>query len=540
MKFKIDVSRVYKNKDGYSAGGYKLNTSFVTEEHTPESFIDSVIKQGWPYTFHHAKRPPKETGAAGRGVTTPKHTENFLSLQVLTFDDDSKAPNVVNGWLGDKFFSQYGFAFVESVNSESGTAEKGHPTIILDAPITDPELAKECLEAFLYRHKRLDPLKNIDRTIYNAEGARVHLLGNICPFVVYEQYILKPYRKYLATKEREALEIEIRRQVEFENAPQSEIDDSDDAIRIYIQKSLDGIFDYVSRTASGRNGLINWAGYRVAGLQKAHWTSDHQDLFTDVEQRIADAAAVNGYSSEYGHGKSDEAVRIFNLGYAANKSDYADKPMLRIKQQPKQEVTHEYLRGYKEGWLDGFQSGLAVGRKYWNALSVSDSMIALYGLGYSPEKEALTVPYYDWNNELLNIEYQHIDGNFEYEQTADSFYITDPTNKSGRYTFITHNTLSAMRGYVSAANSATAVGVDTPLVLGLPHERITADYKLILDEIDSGNFVFVAPHGLDIDPSIVKALRGKCKFLRLPVSFEQMIKADGLNWIEWMLPKAVS
>lgn len=543
MKFKIDVSRVYKNKDGYTAGGYKLNTSFKTEGHTPESFVETVVKEGWPYTMHHAKRSPATTGADQRGVTTPKHTENFLSMQILTFDDDTKTQGVVNGWLNDSFFSQYGFAFIESVNSVAGEAEKGHPTIILDAPITSPDLFKECLEAFLFRHKRLDPLKNIDRTIYNAESARVHLLGNICPFVVYEERILRPYRQHLAQKEREALELEIRRQVEFEHKPQEEIDESENAIRAYIQKSLDGIFDYVARTQSGRNGLINWAGYRAAGLQKAHWTNEHQDLFNNLEQRIASAASANGYSKEYGHGKDDESIRIFWLGYAANKSDYADKPMISKRPlQPKQEaamVPHDlYQQGYKDGWLDGFQAGLAIGRKYWHAVGMQDDLISLYELGYSQERDALTVPYFNWSHELVNMEYQGLNGEVEYEQGQGAFYIPDTTHKSGRYAFITHDSLTAMRGYVVAANDATRAGIDTPVVLGLPHNLPIN--KQLLDEIDSEYFVFVAPYGLEVDRAILKALRGKCKFLRLPTGFEQMVNTSGLSWIEWMLPKAVA
>ena len=88
--FQIDVSRTYRNKEGYKPGaGYKLNNSFETETHTPQSFLNTIVKEGWPYTMVHRKRSPQETGAIKRNpnLSTPKHLENFISRQELTADE---------------------------------------------------------------------------------------------------------------------------------------------------------------------------------------------------------------------------------------------------------------------------------------------------------------------------------------------------------------------------------------------------------------------------------------------------------------------
>ena len=131
--FKVSVSRTYRNKDGYKVGGYRLNQSFKTETHTPTSFVEKVIKEGWPYTMVHLKRSPEETGAIARGVKTTKHKENFVSSQLITGDDDGKKQSgAIEFWQKDSFFSQYGFLNVESVNSVPGVREKCHPTILFE------------------------------------------------------------------------------------------------------------------------------------------------------------------------------------------------------------------------------------------------------------------------------------------------------------------------------------------------------------------------------------------------------------------------
>ena len=313
LHFDVDVSRTYKNKDGYTAGGYKLNWSFKTETHTPQTFLDTVIKQGWPYTMAHQKRHPKETGAAARKVSTPKHTENFISRQELTLDDDRAAAGVVAGWLADPFFSRYGWAFVESVNSRPG-AEKGHPTFIFDRPITDPDLYKECLLAAIAYWPQIDPLKNIDRTIYNAEGARVHLVGNICPFDVFERDILQPYRA-----ERDAALAHAEAEAEARRKAWAASDQSEPVngqIARYVAAAVSGVVTTIANTREGggsgetrHKSLYNGAA-RLESLALADWLdSDARAALAHAEAALLAAATTNGYTAKYGQSETERVIR---------------------------------------------------------------------------------------------------------------------------------------------------------------------------------------------------------------------------------------
>lgn len=327
ITFQVDVSRTYRNKEGYDAGGYKLNTSFRTESHTGASFIDDVIRQGWPYTMVHLKRSPEETGAAARKVVTPKHIENFVSSQLLTGDDDSKLPGVIDWWWRDPFFSRYGWFFAESVNSVSGEAEKGHPTLLFDRPITDPALYKDCLRAFCFAYPRLDHLTNIDRTIYNAQEARVHILGNVCPFDVFEREILTPWRIAEAEK-LAAIEAEQARRLAAHNGNGHAA--SSNHLHAYLFGYARWTFDKVAskRKGDNRNMAIYWAGRAIAGIEATPWAGPYLDALGDVAGRIVDAAAVNGYLAEYAHNDPAEVVRIFERGRAAG-GEPLDEPEAR-------------------------------------------------------------------------------------------------------------------------------------------------------------------------------------------------------------------
>jgi hypothetical protein len=324
LTFQVDVSRTYRNKTGYKVGGYRLNSSFKTEIHTSESFRETVIKEGWPYTMVHLKRSPQETGAAARGVKTAKHRENFISRQELTADDDSKGPGVIDFWLHDPFFARYGWAFVESVNSRPGMAEKGHPTLIFDHPITNPVLYKLSAKAFIWHYPRIDKsVHNVDRTIYNAKKARVHWLGNICPFDVFEREILEPYRAHLAEVEaRRKAEVR-RRQAELRKARQEgRLVKDGPTIEKYLQASLEGIFDFVAGQTDNRHAAIFWAGTHIGALAAAAWTLSYNHLFSNVELRIIEACRANGYI-DHPNGGEQEILRTFNDGRSAGAADPA-------------------------------------------------------------------------------------------------------------------------------------------------------------------------------------------------------------------------
>ena len=333
VSFQIDISRTFKNKTGYDHG-FQLNTSFETETLTPQSLIDTVIKPGWPYTMAHQKRSPRETGADKRDVKTPKHIENFTSMQILTFDDDSGEGDVVKFWLNNAFFKQYGWAFVESASSKPDH-QKGHPTFIFDKPVTDPGLYKRCLMAFCTAYPRLDWLVDITRTIYNGEGATVHRLDNICPLDVFVREIVEPYvaeevRKQVAIDKRQ---VEQRAEWERQKAAGKTV--SSNLAEAWLAGWLDWVFDKVANTRSGgnpsRNGAIYWAGRSIAGARGTSWTQPYGALFGDVNQRIVAAASTNGYLEDYANGQPREILRIFDRGVAKGGEELEEPKPTRLQ-----------------------------------------------------------------------------------------------------------------------------------------------------------------------------------------------------------------
>jgi len=237
------------------------------------------------------KRSPEETGAAARGFKTPKHTENFVSSQLLTGDDDSNKSGVVDFWLNDPFFSKYGLMFVESVNS-TPERQKGHPTLVFDQPVTDPDLFREYLKAFHHAYPRTDKLINVDRTMYNAVGAPVHMLGNICPIGVFERMILFPFRE--AQQEEQERRAVARRPVDTTDQEG------------YYETALNGeVLEVASAKEGDRNNTLNTAAFKLGQLLGVGY-GDH----LKTEQMLLDAA-LNAGLPEY------EALKSINSGLMA-------------------------------------------------------------------------------------------------------------------------------------------------------------------------------------------------------------------------------
>lgn len=316
LTFELSVSRRFRNKDGYKKGNaYALNWSFETESHTAASFVEDVVKQGCPYTMVHLKRTPEETGAAARKVTTPKHTENFVSRQELTLDDDGKkAGDVLGRWLRDPFFTNFGLCFNESFSSQPG-AERGHAVFLFDKPIADAALYQDCLKAACTQWPSVDWLINIDRTVYNASSQPSHWLGNVCPFDIFERVILQPWREKEAVKRRE---LEAKIAASHTRQAVNVVPAGDRFYRSFLAGYVRWIVGKLANKGSGdnRNSAIYWAGRTVAGIDAAAWASQYLDIISGIESEIVAAAGRNGYLQDYAGGSEEEVLRIFRRGRA--------------------------------------------------------------------------------------------------------------------------------------------------------------------------------------------------------------------------------
>ena len=289
IQIQLDVSYRYRNKTGYKVSGYRFNRSFQTVTLTPQQLLEDVIRQGWPYTVAHVKREPSVTGASERGVVTPKHAENFLSSQLLTGDDDRAQEGVIQEWLDDPFFGRYGWAFVSSANSKPN-AEKGHPILIFDQPITDLKLWRESLKAFCWHYPQLDPaVQNPVQVYCNPQNANVRLVNgeNICPFAMFEREILQPYRRHLAKKRAQRLVVG--------NSAETTID----TIRAnqYVRKAIQNILQKVASAEEGqRHIILRDKSKRIGHLLGASW---HTVSMPHIQDELFYWACVNGYVADH-------------------------------------------------------------------------------------------------------------------------------------------------------------------------------------------------------------------------------------------------
>ncbi len=299
LKFKVGVSRLATGKSGYQQNKYEFGNSFHTEQHTLDPLMRVLTVSGYPVTMvHHRQAPGPE--ARKRKITTFRHTENFISQQILLLDDDRGEPGVVAEWLADPFFSQYGAFFYESASSGQNK-ERGRAVFILDHPLDDTGEVTEAIKSLMGYYPHVDQVpSDAARVWYGAPKTNTHRLGNILPYAILEEKILQPYRKKIAA-EKQKKEVEAKaRWDEWQKAKaEGRVKTDTDSIAKFLINSLDGIFDWVARQRQGRHKALLWGGRKIGSLQAAGWTSPHAILMADADSRIIAACKINDYWTDY-------------------------------------------------------------------------------------------------------------------------------------------------------------------------------------------------------------------------------------------------
>ena len=166
-----------------------------------------------------------------------------------------------------------------------------------------------------------------------------------------------------------------------------------------------------------------------------------------------------------------------------------------------------------EAWWKGFHAGMkASGREYWMGLGATETYINALQLGYSEDADALTIPYFDAQGNLTNIEYRpSVDPESPTYQSTLPSLLKVKQGVQDAPVILLPDTLQA----IEAAQYRTLA--DYPLY-ALPHmpigvetiERLQGRTVVIMDTTEA-------------DPRY-HALRGKTKVLQLPMSFPDMVK----------------
>ena len=284
---------------------------FKTERHTPQTFLKR-IKAGWQYTNAHYKRFPSTMADADfingrrRNVKTPRIKENFAGSRVISLDDDSAKPGIVDYWIKGEP-AQYIYAFVESSNSKP-SKEKGHPVIILNADITNIQDYEELLRAINYAYPQLDQsINTCNRITYNKIGAKIHEVGNIVTYAQLFQRFVLPYREHL--QRQEMVLNECLNAMQGEKATYG-TQSNENRLQAYQQAAYKRIIDELAQTLAGRNQALLKASTQIGRFLITEWAD--KNLWLNAETDVIKACLQNGYIPQYGN--EHEVLRIFNIG----------------------------------------------------------------------------------------------------------------------------------------------------------------------------------------------------------------------------------
>jgi len=289
--------------------GYKQatgdNLAYTTERHDIDSFV-ALVADGCTYSQSYVQRWPRQfpLDHPKRNAASPRQFENAYvdgraNCIILTLDDDSKKPGVIDRWFSDPFFGQHGSLFIESSSSLSG-AEKGHPVLWLKkTPAFDnnPQLLQDCIKAFQWHYKATTdaaPTSTVS-LLFNKIGANIHPVGTWdtpCKFNVFNRVILRPY-----------IEAQDALRLRLETAAKNAVPFVGDAAE-YLNATIASIAADLAATTESRHKPLYMAAARFGSLIVAGWTDD---VSAEMPQAIIDACIDNGYVAEYGEASMTRA-----------------------------------------------------------------------------------------------------------------------------------------------------------------------------------------------------------------------------------------
>ncbi len=316
--------------------GFKQATGkgrqYAIERHNFETW-QQLVREGATTVPPYCPRWPGEWLPDSRKVKIPRIRENFMQAQFLEQDDDRQTPDVVDFWLNDPFFSQYGAAFIES-SSSTPDKQKGHPFVIFDQPVTDRELYEEMLRAWVWKYNGIEPgcadkaITSSNELSYHKPGSVIHALGNVCPLDVYFETFVKPYRAHVAKVEEDR---EKKRKKELAKARKL-IDanltstDATDVTR-YTVAQWDGLVRWFAGLPNGRHGALLSLGVHWGSLQASPWAAAAIQTIGHPLTAVIAAARSNGYYDQYAHSDT-EIERIFNDGINSQHAGPLPEPVL--------------------------------------------------------------------------------------------------------------------------------------------------------------------------------------------------------------------
>lgn len=574
LTFKIDLAGAqFPAKSGYEVSQTKFIESFETHEVTPEAFLERM-QEGRAYCSAFHKRHPATVGRPER--YTAKVDENFAEASVITMDLDE--------WTGegdpeemikdDPFFKRYGYAIVHS-SSSTPEKKKLHVVFILTTPITDPDTYRLALKALTTSYTWSDPsCVDLMRTFFNGIGTDTYINGKLLPFQDLWKHKVAPYQRLLHDAELEMARVRERNLIEWEARPKVSL--TQDRLENYVSNAITGILDELAGTTVARNRALTIASFKLASLAISPWAAPVSHLFAGVEDQLVTACHANGYEDKYGRKTmpGHETKRVYRtcqracndprpeplwLNTPLNREDAAGSPQeevgygahVFIKTSKTDDdiqaaLDARYMEGYNQGYLDGYIAGLEQGgRELWELFGVDEMKQTLYELGYDPAKMRLTIPSYDQEGRLLNIEY-HTGADYGWEVSWEnetglgSLYQPDTSITHSDTTLLVPDSISAIHSTFNMAQMANHLEMEPMMIYSVPPASRIPECSALLGELDTNRIVMIVPLQDDsVDDNQLAAMSNCCRIIRPAAKLEDMIKYNrDFSWLERMINMA--
>lgn len=494
-----------------------FNGGFANQDLTVEEFI-AAIQAGHAYTTQHNRY---------------RKADNFIQGQHIALDLDTEDERSTFDYLMRDLFIANHAAFLHTTPSHRPDAPRCRVVFVLDRPIRCAEKYTLLAESLVYRFGLADrKCKDAARLFFGSEGCQVLQLDNILTLETAASELVKPYRDYLAKREAEHRQRLATMQVVSANdVPEKILEAHARTLLDRVQNAPDGdkygTLRDISRTFGGYVG----GGY-YNRLDVEQWL---QAAISANPNNVKDLqTAYRAISQGIEYGISDPL--FFEMRQPAEQAPLDTvTPALTAEQREQVEAIiadiseREYWRGYHDAMT-------AEQREKWHRLGFKDSAIDYFGLGYAPINkstgeiiEALTVPFYGPDGEVVNIEYRPENGGISYEyDLMPPLFFTDGINKGPVLLF--DDSLQAVFAYLNYGE--IEIDGQTPTMAGMPYLTIVPE---TLADLEGHEVIVILGPNSDPAGRGFKHLKGRAKVLRLPFGVDRLatekIKPISFEWM---------
>lgn len=504
---KLALSKYWSNHKGKieeDNDWNNFNGSFVNKEIDP-SLFPIVVQKGYAYTAQHNHY---------------RKVENFICSQFLAFDFDTEDHHSSFEELCKNEFVKNNAYFLHTTPSHQPDKPRTRLVFVLDKAIEDSDLYNEMMIAGIDYFKIADKsAKGAARFFYGAKDCEILKLGNILSVETFNKLILEPYQqkqKHLINQQKEQLEKMVIYQPN--KIPNKILQIHREKLLEHVRNAGDGEKHYTLLKIATTLGGYIVSGYydfdecflymKDAIISNPHNVKDMQHAFDTIEKSLQHGMSMPLYFEDR-YSKGFDNV----------------KPALTSSQK---------VQIQKLFWQACHDMLTAKEKDLWYNLGFNDAIIDQYMLGYRNRKidtssgeilieSAYSVPFVDYDNNVLNVEYRTETG-FEYENDYPVLFYTDKTAIQ-KPMIVLPDSLTALNTYLN-------VGYDYQVV-GLPHMAI------VKDTIDYDGAVILLEPDTDKDFYNFKSVREHCRFLRLKKPIKEAVKNMSVIEFGWLLQQAI-